>query len=132
LVNQGIPRITDGSASFSLALPLSVPAGATYSLSAHNGPTFLFSGQSRRGRLLPNNSEEPVRDLVGVSSVLGKGSVRASLEGELVSTTRVGARPATRRWVVTGLVGGIIAGIVFAMFEMIVAAIMGDGFFAPS
>jgi hypothetical protein len=29
-------------------------------------------------------------------------------------------------------VGGIIAGIVFAMFEMIVAAIMGDGFFAPS
>jgi len=28
-------------------------------------------------------------------------------------------------------VGGIIAGIVFAMFEMIMAAIMGDGFFAP-
>ena len=48
-----------------------------------------------------------------------------------MSTTRVGARPATRRWVVAGLVGSIIAGIVFAMFEMIVAAIMGDGFFAP-
>src|ERR687897_37078 len=31
---------------------------------------------------------------------------------------------------VVGLGGGIIAGIVFAMFEMIVAAIMGDGFFA--
>ena len=48
-----------------------------------------------------------------------------------MSTTRVGARPATRSWVIAGLVGGIIAGIVFAMFEMIVAAIMGDGFFAP-
>jgi len=35
-------------------------------LSAHNGPTFLFSGQSRRGRLLQKNPEEPVRDLVGV------------------------------------------------------------------
>ncbi len=48
-----------------------------------------------------------------------------------MSTTRVGVRPATLRWVIAGLVGGIIAGIVFAMFEMIVAAIMGDGFFAP-
>ena len=48
-----------------------------------------------------------------------------------MSTTRVGARPATRSWVIAGLVGGIIVGIVFAMFEMIVAAIMGDGFFAP-
>ena len=46
-------------------------------------------------------------------------------------TTRVGARPASRSWVIAGLVGGIIAGIVFAMFEMIMAAIMGDGFFAP-
>jgi hypothetical protein len=48
-----------------------------------------------------------------------------------MSATHVDAGPATRRWVIAGLVGGIIAGIVFAMFEMIVAAIMGDGFFAP-
>ena len=48
-----------------------------------------------------------------------------------MSATHVDAGPATRSWVIAGLVGGIIAGIVFAMFEMIVAAIMGDGFFAP-
>ena len=53
------------------------------------------------------------------------------MEGELMSATRVGARPATRRWTIAGLVGGIIAGIVFAVFEMVVAAIMGQGFFAP-
>jgi hypothetical protein len=35
------------------------------------------------------------------------------------------------RWVVVGLVGGIIAGLVFAMFEMITAAIMGPSFWAP-
>jgi hypothetical protein len=48
-----------------------------------------------------------------------------------MSATHIDAGPATRSWVIAGLVGGIIAGIVFAMFEMIVAAIMGDGFFAP-
>ncbi len=48
-----------------------------------------------------------------------------------MSATHAGARPATGRWVIAGLVGGIAAGIVFAMFEMIMAAIMGDGFFAP-
>ncbi len=31
----------------------------------------------------------------------------------------------------TGAIAGVIAGIVFAMFEMIMAAIMGDGFFMP-
>lgn len=30
-----------------------------------------------------------------------------------------------------GVIGGIIAGIVFAMFEMVVAMMMGDSFFAP-
>ncbi len=48
-----------------------------------------------------------------------------------MSATHAEARPATGRWVIAGLVRGIIAGIVFAMFEMIVAAIMGQGFFAP-
>ncbi len=33
--------------------------------------------------------------------------------------------------VLHGIIGGIIAGIVFAMFEMAVAMIMGDSFFAP-
>jgi len=31
----------------------------------------------------------------------------------------------------TGAIAGVVAGIVFAMFEMIMAAIMGDGFFMP-
>ena len=31
----------------------------------------------------------------------------------------------------TGIVWGMVAGIVFAMFEMIMAAILGDGFFMP-
>lgn len=37
------------------------------------------------------------------------------------------------RWVQYGAIGGVIAGIVFAMFEMIVAAIMngGNAFFMP-
>ena len=39
----------------------------------------------------------------------------------------------TTRWLVHGVVGGIIAGIVFAMFEMIMAAIQmgGEAFFMP-
>jgi len=31
----------------------------------------------------------------------------------------------------TGIVWGVVSGIVFAMFEMIMAAILGDGFFMP-
>lgn len=39
----------------------------------------------------------------------------------------------TTRWLVHGVVGGIIAGIVFAVFEMIMAAIQmgGEAFFMP-
>ncbi len=48
-----------------------------------------------------------------------------------MSATHAGARPATGRWVIAGLVGGTVAGIIFAMFEMIMAAIMGQSFFAP-
>lgn len=44
-----------------------------------------------------------------------------------MSTTRLDARSGVGRWAVAGLV----AGIVFAMFEMIMAAIMSLGFFAP-
>lgn len=36
-----------------------------------------------------------------------------------------------RSVVISGLLIGIVAGIVFATFEMIVAALMGMGFFAP-
>jgi len=32
---------------------------------------------------------------------------------------------------VTGAIWGILAGVVFAMFEMIMAALLGDGFFMP-
>lgn len=35
------------------------------------------------------------------------------------------------RWALTGIVWGIVSGIVFAMFEMIMAAILGKGFFMP-
>lgn len=31
----------------------------------------------------------------------------------------------------TGAIAGVVAGIVFAMFEMVMASIMGDGFFMP-
>lgn len=39
----------------------------------------------------------------------------------------------TRRWVAQGVVGGVLAGILFAMFEMIMAAVLngGDAFFGP-
>ena len=36
-----------------------------------------------------------------------------------------------RSLVIAGFLIGIVAGIIFAMFEMIVAALMGMGFFAP-
>lgn len=44
-----------------------------------------------------------------------------------MSAVSLGARSGVGRW----LIGGLIAGIIFAMFEMIMAAIMGQGFFAP-
>ncbi len=34
-------------------------------------------------------------------------------------------------WLLPGLIMGVIAGIFFAMFEMFMAAIMGQGFFMP-
>ncbi len=48
-----------------------------------------------------------------------------------MDTAEQGARNQRSRWLVNGLVMGVVAGIIFAMFEMIVAAILGDGFFAP-
>ena len=36
-----------------------------------------------------------------------------------------------RSWVLTGLIMGVLAGIIFAMFEMLMAAILGQGFFMP-
>ncbi len=48
-----------------------------------------------------------------------------------MSATHLDARAGVGRWAVAGLVAGIVSGIIFAMFEMIVAAIMGQGFFAP-
>lgn len=52
-----------------------------------------------------------------------------------MSTTTLDASSttATSVWVRTGLVGGAIAGIVFAMFEMIMAALLNgsDAFFMP-
>ncbi len=48
-----------------------------------------------------------------------------------MSTMRLDARSGAGSWVFTGAVMGIVAGIAFAMFEMIVAQIMGDGFFMP-
>jgi hypothetical protein len=49
-------------------------------------------------------------------------------------TTRMTwARTDTGWWLKHGVIGGIIAGIVFAMFEMVVAAVMmgGNAFFMP-
>ena len=42
-------------------------------------------------------------------------------------------RPSTSTWVRAGLVGGIVAGIAFAMFEMIMAAVLNgtEAFFMP-
>ncbi len=34
-------------------------------------------------------------------------------------------------YITSGMVGGIIAGLAFAVFEMIIAAIVGDNFFGP-
>jgi hypothetical protein len=48
-----------------------------------------------------------------------------------MSATRLDARSGAGSWLLTGAVMGIIAGIIFAIFEMIVAAIMGPSFVAP-
>jgi hypothetical protein len=48
-----------------------------------------------------------------------------------MSATRLDARSGAGGWVLAGVIMGIIAGIIFAMFEMIVAAIMGQGFWTP-
>ncbi len=48
-----------------------------------------------------------------------------------MSAMRLDARSGIRSWGLTGAIVGIVAGIIFAMFEMIVAQIMGDGFFMP-
>jgi uncharacterized membrane protein YagU involved in acid resistance len=48
-----------------------------------------------------------------------------------MNATHLDARSGVGGWAVAGLVAGIVSGITFAMFEMIVAAIMGQGFFAP-
>lgn len=48
-----------------------------------------------------------------------------------MSATHLNARAGVGRWAVAGLVASIIAGITFAIFEMVMAAIMGQGFFAP-
>ncbi len=41
------------------------------------------------------------------------------------------ARSGVGAWVVSGGVTGMVAGIVFAIFEMVVAALMDQGFFMP-
>ncbi len=48
-----------------------------------------------------------------------------------MSTMRLDTRSGAGSWITAGAVAGIIAGIVFAAFEVIMAAIMGQGFFAP-
>lgn len=51
-----------------------------------------------------------------------------------MTTDRLGGRSTpTATWLRAGLVGGVIAGIVFAMFEMIMAVVLngGDAFFMP-
>lgn len=49
----------------------------------------------------------------------------AATQSKSQSHTHVGAL------VTTGAIAGVIAGVIFAMFEMVMAAIMGDGFFMP-
>lgn len=48
-----------------------------------------------------------------------------------MDTAEKGARSRRSSWLVNGLMMGVVAGIVFILFEMIMAAILGDGFFAP-
>jgi hypothetical protein len=51
----------------------------------------------------------------------------------MASTAIAAQRTGTSTWVRTGLIGGVVAGIVFAMFEMIMAAVLngGEAFFMP-
>jgi len=51
----------------------------------------------------------------------------------MASTAIATPRTGTSTWVRTGLIGGVVAGIVFAMFEMITAAVLNgsDAFFMP-
>jgi len=51
-----------------------------------------------------------------------------------MATAVIGTRTTeTRTWVRAGIIGGIVAGIAFAMFEMIIAALLNgsDAFFMP-
>lgn len=48
-----------------------------------------------------------------------------------MSATQLDARSGVGGWAVAGLVAGTVSGVIFAMFEMVVAAVMGQGFFAP-
>ncbi len=48
-----------------------------------------------------------------------------------MNTAQQGARSQRSSWLLNGLTMGVVAGITFAMFEMIMATILGDGFFAP-
>ncbi len=51
----------------------------------------------------------------------------------MATASMTGVHPDTGRWAKQGMVGGIVAGITFAMFEMVMAALM-DGsaaFFMP-
>ncbi len=51
----------------------------------------------------------------------------------MASTALAARTTGTSAWVRTGLIGGVVAGIVFAMFEMIMAVVLngGDAFFMP-
>lgn len=50
-----------------------------------------------------------------------------------MASTAIATRTTTSTWVRTGLIGGVVAGIVFAMFEMIMAAVLNgsEAFLMP-
>ena len=48
-----------------------------------------------------------------------------------MATAEMRAQPAVGWWVRQGAIGGAIAGVVFAIFEMIMAALLKDAFFGP-
>ncbi|MDQ4106740.1 MAG: hypothetical protein M3157_06170 [Actinomycetota bacterium] len=49
-----------------------------------------------------------------------------------MSTTHLDTRSGTGTWAVAGLVAGLITGVVFLVFEMVVAGIMGPSAFGPA
>jgi len=51
----------------------------------------------------------------------------------MATTSMTGTHLDTSRWVKQGMLGGVIAGLVFAMFEMVMAALMNgaEAFFMP-